>query len=73
MQIGGMSPKKAAYWNEKFEEAHKQGEEAPEKFMRVWLDLVKVSALQKARKTGDKNTFNAISSELERIYRTHLT
>lgn len=72
MQASGMSQKKAAYWNEKFEAAHKKGEGAPEEFMRVWLDLVKVSALQKARKTGDKNVFNAVSGELERIYRTHL-
>lgn len=72
MQVSGMSTKKAEYWNGKFEAAHKQGEKAPEEFMRVWLEFVKVSALQKARKTGDKNVFNAVSGELEQIYRTHL-
>ncbi|MGK3110600.1 hypothetical protein [Streptomyces sp. WAC05858] len=72
MQAGGMPPKKAELWNGKFEAAHKKGDKAPEEFMRVWLDFVKVSALQKARKTGDKNVFNAVSGELERIYRTHL-
>ena len=68
----GMSPKKAEYWRKKFEEAHRKGDGAPEAFMRVWLDLVKVSALQKARRTGDRGVFNVVSAELERVYRAHL-
>ncbi|MCX4971011.1 hypothetical protein OHA98_41085 [Streptomyces sp. NBC_00654] len=67
-----MSPKKAEYWNRRFEEAHTKGEKGPEEFMRVWLDFVKVSALQKARRSGDGRLFNTVSGELERIYRTHL-
>ncbi|MCX4554266.1 hypothetical protein [Streptomyces sp. NBC_01500] len=72
MQNSGMPPKKAELWNEKFKNAHERGEKAPEEFMRVWLDLVKVSAIQKAKKTGDLSLFNAVSGELEQIYRTHL-
>lgn len=63
-----MSEKKAAYWNQRFEQAHRQG---PEAFARVWLDLVKVSALQKAKKSGDAAVWNALAAELERIYRNH--
>ncbi|MGK5448825.1 hypothetical protein [Streptomyces radiopugnans] len=63
-----MSAKKAAYWNQRFEQAHREG---PEAFARVWLDLVKISALQKARRTRDPAVWNTLSAELERIYRNH--
>ncbi|WRZ96404.1 hypothetical protein OHB54_46505 (plasmid) [Streptomyces sp. NBC_01007] len=66
-----LSPKKAAHWNSRLEQARAQGERGPEEFFRVWLDLVKVSAIQKARRTGDHGVFNALSAELERIYRDH--
>ncbi|MDR3033462.1 MAG: hypothetical protein LBV78_10205 [Kitasatospora sp.] len=72
MQPAGMSPKKAELWNTKFNDAHGKGDNAPEEFMRVWLDLVKVSAIQKVKKTGDRSLYNVLSGELERIYRTHL-
>lgn len=65
-----MSPSKAKMWNSRFEQAKAEG---PEAFFRAWLDLVKISALQKARRTGDPAVFNAVSLELERIYRDHLT
>ncbi|MFF8366895.1 hypothetical protein ACF05F_33485 [Rhodococcus erythropolis] len=68
MQMPGMSAKKAAYWSSRFEQAHREG---PEAFARVWLELVKVAAIQKARRTGDLSLWNAISAELERIYRHH--
>ena len=63
-----MSPKKAAHWTARLEQASREG---PEAYMRVWLDLVKISALQKAKETGEARVFNAVSAELERIYRTH--
>ncbi|MDQ0808754.1 hypothetical protein QFZ63_000468 [Streptomyces sp. B3I7] len=66
-----MSPKRAAYWNARFEQARTAGERGPEEFFRAWLDLVKVSALQKVKRTGDHTTFNALSAELERLYRDH--
>jgi hypothetical protein len=66
-----MSPKKAAHWNSRFEQARAMGERGPEEFFRVWLDLVKVSAIQKVRRTGDHATFNALSAELERLFRDH--
>lgn len=68
MDIAGMSPKKAAYWNQRFEQAHREG---PEAFARVWLDLVKVAALQKARRTNDPAVFNHLSAGLEQIYRAY--
>ncbi|MCX4625072.1 hypothetical protein [Streptomyces albogriseolus] len=67
----GMSPRKAAHWNARFEQASAAGERGPEEFFRAWLDLVKVSALQKAKRTGDRALFNALSAELERLYRHH--
>ncbi|MER8226049.1 hypothetical protein ABTZ58_37080 [Streptomyces sp. NPDC094143] len=66
-----MSPRKAAHWNARFEQARAAGEKGPEEFFRAWLDLVKVSAIQKVRVSGDHSTFNALSAELERIYREH--
>lgn len=67
----GMSPRKAAYWNGRFEQARTAGERGPEEFFRAWLDLVKVSALQKVKRTGDHATYNRLSAELERLYRDH--
>ncbi|MCF2131038.1 hypothetical protein L1I79_32135 [Strepomyces sp. STD 3.1] len=66
-----MSPKKAAHWNARFEQARAAGERGPEEFFRAWLDLVKISALQKVKCSGDHATFNALSAELERLYRDH--
>ncbi|WP_134656277.1 hypothetical protein [Streptomyces sp. H23] len=66
-----MSPKKAAHWNARFEQARAAGAKGPEEFFRAWLDLVKVSALQKVSRTGDHTTFNQLSAELERLYRDH--
>lgn len=66
-----MSPKKAAHWNARFEQARAAGERGPEEFFRAWLDLLKVSAIQKVRITGGHTTFNALSAELERLYRDH--
>ncbi|WOT40664.1 hypothetical protein [Streptomyces coeruleorubidus] len=66
-----MSPRKAAHWNARFEQACAAGEKGPEEFFRAWLDLVKVSAIQKVRASGDHSTFNTLSAELERIYREH--
>ncbi|RSN59612.1 hypothetical protein DMH12_10165 [Streptomyces sp. WAC 04229] len=66
-----MSPKKAAHWNARFEQARAAGERGPEEFFRAWLDLVKISALQKVKHSGDHATFNALSAELERLYRDH--
>ncbi|KES03407.1 hypothetical protein BU52_30685 [Streptomyces toyocaensis] len=66
-----MSPRKAAHWKARFEQAGAAGEKGPEAFFRAWLDLVKVSALQKVKRTGDHATFNALSAELERLYRDH--
>ncbi|GHB67956.1 hypothetical protein GCM10010377_68590 [Streptomyces viridiviolaceus] len=66
-----MSPKKAAHWQARFEQARAAGERGPEEFFRAWLDLVKVSAIQKVRRSGDHATFNALSAELERLYRNH--
>lgn len=63
-----LTPRQAAHWNQRFEQAQSQG---PEQFFRVWLDLVKVSALQKAKRTGDHSVFNIAAAELERIYRDH--
>lgn len=64
----GPSPKQAAHWNRRFEQARAEG---PEAFFRAWHDLVKISALQKAKRTGDQAVFNVLSQELERLYRTH--
>lgn len=66
-----MSPKRATYWNTRFEQARAHPTRGPEEFFRVWLDLLKVSAIQKARTSGDQATFNALSAELERLYRDH--
>lgn len=66
-----MSPRKAAHWNARFEQAGAAGEKGPEEFFRAWLDLVKVSALQKVKRTGNHATFNTLSAELERLYRDH--
>ncbi|MFF3516566.1 hypothetical protein [Streptomyces sp. NPDC002573] len=66
-----MSPKKAAHWNSRFEQARAHPSRGPEEFFRVWLDLVKVSAIQKVGRTGDHRTFNELSAELERLYRNH--
>ncbi|MGW5609424.1 hypothetical protein ACWEWI_25635 [Streptomyces sp. NPDC003753] len=66
-----LSPRKAAYWNSRFEQARAHPSRGPEEFFRVWLDLVKVSAIQKVRRTGDHGVFNALSAELERLYRNH--
>ncbi|MFI6254362.1 hypothetical protein [Streptomyces sp. NPDC051016] len=64
----GLSPRQAVHWNRRFEQARTEG---PEAFFRAWHDLVKVSALQKVKKTGDHSTFNVLSQELEGLYRTH--
>jgi hypothetical protein len=66
-----MTPKKAAHWNARFEQARASGGKGPEEFFRAWLDLVKISALQKVKRTGDHATFNVLSAELERLYRDH--
>jgi hypothetical protein len=66
-----MSTRQAAHWNARFERASAAGEKGPEEFFRAWLDLVKVSALQKVKRTGDHATFNRLSAELERLYRDH--
>jgi hypothetical protein len=66
-----LSPKKAAHWNQRFEQARAHPTRGPEEFFRAWLDLVKVSAIQKVRASGDQATFNALSAELERLYRDH--
>ena len=66
-----MSAKRAAYWNKRFEQARAHPTRGPEEFFRVWLDLVKVSAIQKVRASGDQATFNRLSAELERLYRDH--
>lgn len=66
-----MSPKRAAHWNKRFEQARAHPTRGPEEFFRAWLDLVKVSAIQKARASGDQAVFNALSAELERLYRNH--
>ncbi|MFD5430371.1 hypothetical protein [Streptomyces sp. NPDC127084] len=71
MTAPGMSAKKAAHWNRRFEQARLAGDRAPEEFFRAWHDLLKVSALQKARAAGSQTVFNELSAELERLYRTH--
>ncbi|MGW1534461.1 hypothetical protein [Streptomyces aureus] len=64
----GLSPRQAAHWNRRFEQARTEG---PEAFFRAWHDLLKIGALQKVKRTGDHATFNALSQELERLYRAH--
>ncbi|MEU5242649.1 hypothetical protein AB0G81_00725 [Streptomyces asoensis] len=71
MSTPAMSPKKAAHWNARFEQARTAGAQGPELFFRAWHDLLKVAALQKARSTGQQALFNTLSAELERLYRTH--
>lgn len=71
MAPSSMSAKRAAHWNARFEQARANPTRGPEEFFRVWLDLVKVSAIQKVRVSGDQAVFNALSVELERLYRDH--
>ncbi|MDA5284632.1 hypothetical protein NOD94_029300 [Streptomyces sp. Isolate_45] len=70
MPIKGLTPKASSMWAEKFERAHQEG---PEAFGRVWLDFIKIRALQHARKTGDPSVWNALSATLDRFYDEHCT